>query len=130
MPKPNRPLRPCAHVGCAALVRPPERYCPAHRWMEEQREAHRQRYYDQHLRNREAKAFYNSQEWQRLRQYVLNRDKHLCVLCLAEKKITPAEHVDHIVPISQDWSRRLDPENCRSLCAVCHNRVRAEQARG
>lgn len=123
-------MRPCAVVGCSALVQPPERYCPQHRWTEEQRRAYQQRYYDQHLRDQQAKAFYNSPEWRALRLQVLERDHHLCVLCLAEKRITRAEHVDHIVPISRDWSRRLDPSNCRSLCAACHNRVRAEQAGG
>jgi hypothetical protein len=27
---PERSLRPCAKPGCAALVRPPARYCDAH----------------------------------------------------------------------------------------------------
>lgn len=54
------------------------------------------------------------------------RDKHLCVMCLADRRITRAVAVDHIIPIRDDWSKRLDPANCRSLCLACHNRVRAE----
>lgn len=120
----KRPLRPCKRVGCPNLVRPPETYCSEHI----QQEQKYQRYYDRHIRDQRAKAFYRSKEWLALREFVLVRDNYLCVLCLRSKQITRAVAVDHIIPISEDWSRRLDPTNCRSLCLACHNRVRPKQA--
>lgn len=125
-----RPLRPCNQPGCAQLVRPPESYCPTHKWTEEQRRAyHRERHkrYDETKRDRRAKRFYDSAAWRRLRQAVLVRDNHLCVMCLERHRVTAAEHVDHIVPIAEDWDRRLDPDNCRSLCHSCHSRRHAAE---
>lgn len=120
-------MKPCNKVGCAALVRPPERYCVAHKRGAVRTEQDNQKYYDKHQRDKKAREFYKSREWRTLRQQVLARDKHLCVICVQHKRIVIANAVDHIVPISKDWSRRLDPNNCRSLCAACHNKVRAEQ---
>lgn len=123
----KRPLRPCRQVGCPNLVRPPAVYCQEHQHLAVKAERERQRYYDRHVRDKEAAAFYRSPEWQALRQLVLQRDRYLCVMCLEDKRITRAVAVDHIVPIRQDWARRLDPLNCRSLCLACHNKVRREQ---
>lgn len=59
--------------------------------------------------------FYRTAEWQALRRAVLRRFP-ACFLC--GKK---AKHVDHIVPIRVDWSRRLDVSNLRPLCHSCHS---------
>lgn len=68
-----------------------------------------------------AKAFYRSKEWERVRQYVLLRDKFLCRHCGA-----PAREVHHIIPLSPDniWdpSVTLNPDNLISLCRDCHMR--------
>lgn len=124
-----RPLKPCRQVGCSQLVQPPERYCALHKWTPEQRAAYerernreRHRRYDREQRDQRSKAFYSSPDWERLRVFVLERDQHLCQECLKEHRMTPADTVDHIIPIRVDWSRRLDPNNCRALCASCHSR--------
>jgi 5-methylcytosine-specific restriction protein A len=44
----------------------------------------------------------------------------LCQDCLANDRVTPSEHCHHIVPISVDPSRRLDPSNIAVLCRACH----------
>src|SRR5688500_13860395 len=41
--------------------------------------------------------------------------------CLQLGLITLADVSDHIVPVTVDPARRLDPTNLRSLCANCHN---------
>jgi len=83
--------------------------------------------YDRHRRDQRARAFYKSAAWERARQAVLARDAYLCQRCLERQRITPATTVDHIVPLSVAWERRLDMSNLRSLCGPCHNAVRAEQ---
>ncbi len=119
----RRPLRPCRKVGCPALVRPPEAYCPAHRQVATQQRREQQRYYDTHLRDERTAAFYRSAAWERARQMALNRDKHLCQECLKHKRITAADTVHHIEPLRKAWGRRLEVKNLVSVCAACHNRL-------
>lgn len=129
-----KPLRPCNQPGCPDLVRPPDRYCKAHTWTDEQRRQYnrarnrdRHREYDRTKRDREAKRFYDSTAWKRLRIIVLQRDNYLCQQCLLNRKITPAEHVDHIKPMREHPELRLDPENLRSLCQPCHSKRHATE---
>ncbi|HHV61139.1 MAG TPA: AAA family ATPase [Firmicutes bacterium] len=119
----NRPLRPCARVGCPTLVQPPERYCPEHAKEEATRKAEWQRRYDQQARDSRVVEFYHSQAWLALRRRALERDAYLCQPCLREHRITPADTVHHIVPIEQDWDRRLDLSNLEAICRACHNRL-------
>ncbi|QCK81885.1 HNH endonuclease [Geobacillus kaustophilus NBRC 102445] len=124
---PNRPLKPCAVPGCPNLTQ--GRYCEKHKHKEQQDKAERHRYYDEHLRDQTARDFYHSKEWQRVRRAALVRDHYLCQHCLAKKRITPADVVDHIVPVRVDWSLRLTLDNLQSLCNPCHNRKTSEDKR-
>ncbi|WP_017435133.1 HNH endonuclease [Saccharococcus caldoxylosilyticus] len=126
---PNKPLRPCNKIGCPNLTK--NRYCKQHKHLVEQRQRTRRndKEYDKHKRNQQARAFYHSREWERLRQAALARDHYLCQHCLQHNRITRAVIVDHIVPISVDWSKRLSLDNTQSLCHPCHNRKTAEDRR-
>jgi 5-methylcytosine-specific restriction protein A len=126
---PSKPLRPCNKIGCTNLTR--DRYCEQHKHLVEQRQRSRRndKEYDKHKRNQQARAFYHSREWERLRQAALARDHYLCQHCLQHNRITRATIVDHIVPISVDWSKRLSLDNLQSLCHACHNRKTAEDKR-
>jgi 5-methylcytosine-specific restriction enzyme A len=126
---PSRPLKPCNKIGCTNLTR--DRYCEQHKHLAGQRQRARRndKEYDKHKRNQQARAFYHSREWERLRQAALVRDHYLCQHCLEHNRITRAVIVDHIVPIAVDWSRRLDINNLQSLCQACHNRKTAEDKR-
>jgi len=43
--------------------------------------------------------------------------------CYEKGRITPAEHVDHVVPHRQDPALLWDLDgNCQSLCGTCHSR--------
>ena len=52
----------------------------------------------------------------------------LCHDCYDKDIATPADEVHHIIPISEDPSRRLDITNLVSLCQACH-RERHRQLR-
>lgn len=67
-----------------------------------------------------AQILYNSPEWQRLRYFVLKRDKGVCQLCGRCRKDGVVLQLDHIVPLSVDWSKRLDPNNLQTLCKDCN----------
>jgi 5-methylcytosine-specific restriction enzyme A len=105
---PTRPKQPCRHPNCAELVE--AGFCDAHKAAQPQRGTSTQRGYDYH--------------WQKVRVFVLRRDKYLCQHCLAQGIITVATDVDHIIPLSRGGAR-LDPENLQSLCRTCHNRKTA-----
>jgi hypothetical protein len=61
--------------------------------------------------------FFASREWRGIRWVVLKRDGHRCRGCgSTDGKL----HVDHIEPVSVNWSRRLDPTNLQVLCEDCN----------
>ena len=82
------------------------------------------RYYKQITYDRDSKynKFYKSKEWIKGRQLAIVRDHALCRDCLDKDVITPYNTVHHIVPIKEDWSRRLDIDNLICLCESCHQK--------
>lgn len=64
--------------------------------------------------------FYKSLPWQYLRYDVFLRDGRICVLCGATPEDGIMLHVDHIIPLRQDWSLRLKAENLQVLCENCN----------
>jgi 5-methylcytosine-specific restriction protein A len=118
---PSRPLKPCLVTGCPNLTQ--GRYCDKHKGKEQQSKAERHRYYDEHMRDQQAREFYHSKEWERVRLAALARDNFLCQHCLRNNRITPADMVHHIIEIKRDWSKRLDLDNLISLCNSCHNKI-------
>lgn len=66
-----------------------------------------------------AVAFYKSQEWSKVRQYVLMRDKYKCQKC--NRPAQEVHHIKHLTPdnIWDPWIA-LNPDNLISLCKACH----------
>ena len=60
--------------------------------------------------------FYNSSAWRSTSKLVLLRDDYVCQMCGGE-----ATMVDHIIPIKQDWNRRLDLDNLQASCKACND---------
>jgi len=115
---PTKPLKPCNKIGCRNLTQ--ERYCAEHAYLAEQQRKDRHKRYDEKQRDKQAAAFYKSTAWERVRQQALIRDHGLCQDCLQEKRITPADVVDHIKPLRIFWHLRLVLDNLRSLCNRHH----------
>lgn len=67
-----------------------------------------------------ARRFYKSDEWRRLRYEVLREQKGKCQCCGRSAKDGVVLHVDHIIPLSKDWSKRLDKNNLQVLCEDCN----------
>ena len=72
-------------------------------------------------RDPEHVRFYHSRAWKQLRAAKLAEAEYLCEECRKKGILTMAEDVHHIVPISEDWEKRLDMDNLRCLCVNCHN---------
>ncbi len=112
----SKPLRPCNKPGCGQLTR--DGYCDQHKTAK----AENNRYYDKYHRSDRSKQFYHSAAWKRARDLIRIRDNGLCIECLNQKRITVGTIVDHIIPIKQNWNKRLDEDNLQLLCQSCHNK--------
>ena len=88
------------------------------------RDKARDRYYDKHIRNKDAKAYYASEEWRIARELALDRADGICQWTLAtEGRVEAAEDVHHIIPLREDWSRRSDPGNLIALSHSSHAHI-------
>lgn len=56
--------------------------------------------------------------WQKLRAQVLKRDKHLCIPCKKQGKLTLAKEVDHIVEKANGGTDEMS--NLQAICTPCH----------
>jgi len=66
-------------------------------------------------------AFYNSKAWRNLsKRYALSKN-YICEECRKKGILKKGTQVHHIVPIDQDWDKRLDWDNLQLLCTECHN---------
>ena len=65
--------------------------------------------------------FYQSKEWQLLRNQKWCQADGLCEMCRAKGIIKSAKEIHHRIPIEEEWSKRLDYDNLVALCSDCHN---------
>lgn len=80
--------------------------------------------YDTGSRDKRSKAFYNSTEWERTREAVLNLDDGIDVyVYMTTGKIMMADTAHHIEPVKDNWNRRLDPDNLMSLNHDTHSKI-------
>lgn len=106
---------------CKAVIERQHKYCEL---CTPKVKAEHNREYDKSYRNQEAKTFYNSKEWQRVRYSILSKNP----FCAVEGCNRPADVVDHIVEI-RDGGGRLDLANLQPLCHYHHNIKTAEEKR-
>lgn len=77
---------------------------------------------------------YDSQ-WSKVRKIVIERDKGLCQMCLAEGRINPGRDVDHKIPKAKTklmgWTREQQdhPDQLWYLCKN-HHLAKTEQEQG
>lgn len=65
--------------------------------------------------------------WRRLRDYILQRDQHLCQPCKAQGRYSEATQVDHIVPQAEGGTD--DRVNLQSICTPCHEAKTLEESK-
>lgn len=71
--------------------------------------------------------FYHTAAWKKARLATLISQHYLCQDCLREGKVAPAYTVHHIVPIRDDWSKRLNENNLEVICLEHHNQEHPEK---
>lgn len=111
----------CNHAGCKTLIDYRQKYCEKHKAEQttvkrEERKQSEGKYFQ----------FYQSRTWRKAScLYRLNHP--VCEDCLEEGLIRKADVVDHIIEIKDDWTKRLDESNFRSLCHAHHNSKTANE---
>ena len=79
------------------------------------------RQYEKYGRSKEEKRQYGYR-WKKLRAAYISQHP-LCEQCLKEGRVTRAEEVHHIVPLSHGGKHEFS--NLMSLCKSCHSRITA-----
>lgn len=65
--------------------------------------------------------------WRKTRALILRIDNHLCQVCLAKGRPTPATEVDHILAKHKGGTDEAD--NLQAICRSCHQaKTQAEAA--
>lgn len=118
------PVYPCHHHACTEHVARRGDVCALHARTTRTARQAVQHHYDQHHRDQESKAFYNSKAWKLARADKLATCP-FCERCRREW----AEHVHHRLPLK----RCTPPEktaqpNLMSLCPGCHTTVESTPA--
>lgn len=110
--------------SCGKVIPYSMKRCPECEVKAEKERRENIRYYKQTTYDRDSKynKFYKSKEWIKGRQLAIVRDHALCRDCLDRDVITPYNTVHHIIPIKEDWSKRLDIDNLICLCESCHQK--------
>lgn len=111
-----KPLRPCRHPGCSALVT--DGYCEVHRPK------------DRGRRGEEAQSWrwmYQTDEWKYGLRPTQLLEEPFCRECAKHGHRVRATDVDHIVDHKGDWARFTDHSNLESLCHSCHSRKTARE---
>ena len=72
--------------------------------------------------------FYQSKEWQHLRQAKWVASEGLCEMCRAKGIIRSAKEIHHRIPIEEEWSKRLDYDTLvvyhdiiKDIFKICNN---------
>lgn len=113
---PTKPKHPCAYPGCPELVPVGQRYCEEH-------QKKRDREYEKYQRDPKTRHRYG-RSWQKVRKRYITANP-LCERCLKEGRLTKAEQVHHILPLSEGGTS--DESNLMSLCANCHAKIHAQR---
>jgi len=68
-----------------------------------------------------SRRFIGSMSWRNLRYELLKESNRTCCVCgRTRERHNIALQVDHIIPKSVDWSKRLDKNNLQVLCEDCN----------
>ncbi|WP_353990028.1 HNH endonuclease [Pediococcus argentinicus] len=107
----------CNHAGCRELIPLTVKYCEKHKKQANSETYHRRLYNSSEARYQQ---FYKSTAWKKLSRQMMIK-MPICQSCYKEGVIRKADIIDHIIPIREDWSKRLDENNMQSLCIYHHN---------
>ena len=109
---PRKPKRPCSFPGCPRLTE--GRFCEEHGKQENRR-------YEKYDRDPAVRRRYG-RAWKRIRERYIAAHP-LCEKCRERGRLTPAQEVHHILPLSRGGTH--DDSNLMALCKPCHSEITA-----
>ncbi len=109
---PTKPKRPCSYPGCPRLT--DGRFCEKHAKLESRR-------YEKYDRDPATRKRYG-RAWKRVRERYIAAHP-LCEKCRERGKLTPAQEVHHLLPLSRGGTH--DESNLMALCKPCHSEITA-----
>lgn len=65
-------------------------------------------------------------KWTEKSKYIKQRNNHLCQICILDKHNTYYRYiykdleVHHIIPLEEDYNKRLDSDNLITICRYHH----------
>lgn len=84
----------------------------------------RHKEYDKYSRDSKSKDFYHSKEWTDARAKAIELDEGIDVYAyMTSGQIMAADTVHHIIPLRDDWSKRVDINNLMSLSHSTHSTI-------
>ena len=107
---PYKPKKPCGYPGCPELTA--ARFCPAHAKQDA-------RDYAKYRRDPDTNKRYG-RAWKRIRDRYIAAHP-LCEQCNKAGRITPAQEVHHIIPLSEGGTHAKD--NLMAICTPCHSAI-------
>ncbi|MCT2531042.1 HNH endonuclease [SAR92 clade bacterium H921] len=84
--------------------------------------------YSQTEERQALNKFYQGKVWRSISK-AYRRRYPVCAHCVAAGRATPADMVDHIIPVRVQWELRHDSKNLQALCHPCHNAKTAKDRR-
>lgn len=76
----------------------------------------------------EQQSFRSSAAWTHKSLLIRERDLYLCRVCLEKGSLVwEGLEVHHIIPLAEDYERRLDEDNLITLCKHCHELAEANK---
>ncbi|MGD6964521.1 HNH endonuclease [Fictibacillus phosphorivorans] len=108
-------MKYCDFNGCGTKI---DRgtYCEEHK---RSRKSVMQKRKKRNIFHHNNKQFYNSKQWKDIRSFVYQRESGCCQKC---KRFVFGRqaHVHHVIPVKEDPTLRLEPNNLMLLCPKCH----------
>lgn len=104
-------MKYCDFNGCNKKIER-GRYCDDHGRSEKSRK-------NKNIYHNSNKQFYNSQVWKDMRAFIYEREKGCCQRC-GRFVFGKRAQVHHVVPVKKNPLLKLEPNNLRLLCPVCH----------
>lgn len=112
----------CRKVGCTNVTEVGEYYCESHKNDKKEKQSNYNR--NRWTTDKKYLDFYKSTDWKKTRKVVLIRDEYECQHCHRNRdKDGIILDVHHIIPVKEDWYKRLSLYNLITLCRGCHELI-------
>lgn len=111
-----KPQKQCNNALCRRLIDYTEQYCVNHK---PKYQRPQESYSERMEKDGQYRKFYKSKAWRDM-SYIYRLNNPVCEQCIELGIAAKADVVDHIIEIKDDWSRRLDDSNLKSLCHQHH----------